>query len=123
MDKKVETECVNNVFYTSFPTTFDYNISKISFLSIELEHENKIYSIHLKNNKYNYYIINNCLNQTFFKYYIKNIIKSSINEANFDYKVTIIDNNVNIITLLPNQCLLIREDDYQIDFLENNIDK
>jgi len=123
MDKKVETECVNNVFYTSFPTTFDYNISKISFLSIELEHENKIYSIHLKNNKYNYYIINNCLNQTFFKYYIKNIIKSSINEANFDYKVTIIDNNVNIITLFPNQCLLIREDDYQIDFLENNIDK
>ena len=123
MDKNNETKCVNNVFYTSFPTTFDYNISKISFLSIELEHENKIYSIHLKNNKYNYYIINNCLNQTFFKYYIKNIIKSSINEANFDYKVTIIDNNVNIITLLPNQCLLIREDDYQIDFLENNIDK
>ena len=123
MDKNVDTECVNNVFYTSFPRTFDYNISKISFISIELEHENKIYSINLKNNKYNYYIINNCLNQTLFKYYIKNIIKSSINETKFDYKVTIIDNNVNIITLFPNQYLLIREDDYQIHFLENNIDK
>jgi hypothetical protein len=116
MDKNVDTECVNNVFYTSFPRTFDYNISKISFISIELEHENKIYSINLKNNKYNYYIINNCLNQTLFKYYIKNIIKSSINETKFDYKVTIIDNNVNIITLFPNQYLLIREDDYQIHF-------
>ena len=123
MDKNVETECVNNVFYTSFPTTFDYKISKISFMSIELEHENKIYSINLKNNKYNYYIINNCLNQTFFKYYIKNILKIPINETKFDYKVTIIDNNVNIITLLPNQYILIREDDYEIHFLENNIDK
>ena len=123
MDKNVETECVNNVFYTSFPTTFDYNISKISFISIELEHENKKYSINLKNNKYNYYIINNCLNQTFFKYYIKNILKIPINETKFDYKVTIIDNDVNIITLFPNKYLLIREDDYQIHFLENNIDK
>ena len=123
MDKNIETECVNNVFYTSFPTTFDYKISKISFMSIKLEYENKIYSINLKNNKYNYYIVNNCLNQTFLKYYIKNILKIPINETKFDYKLSIIDNNVNFITLLPNQYILIMEDDYTTHFLENNIDK
>lgn len=122
IDKNIETECVNNVFYTNFPTTFDYKISKISFMSIELEYENKIYSINLKNNKYNYYIVNNCLNQTFLKYYIKKILKIPINENKFDYKLSIIDNNVNFITLLPNQYILIMEDDYKINFLENNID-
>ncbi len=114
MDKNIETECVNNVFYTNLPTTFDYKISKISFMSVELEHENKIYSINLKNNKYNYYIINNCLNKLFFKYYLKNVLKTKINTDIFDYKLSIIDNNVNIITLLPNQYIIIMEDDYQI---------
>jgi hypothetical protein len=121
MDKNNETKCVNNVFYTSFPTTFDYKLSNISFMSVELEHENKIYTINLKNNKYNYYIVNNCLNQLFFKYYIKNVLKTQINTDTFDYKLSIIDNNVNIITLLPNQYILILEDDYQIHPLIPNL--
>lgn len=121
MDKNTETKCVNNVFYTSFPTTFDYKLSNISFMSIELEHENKIHSINLKNNKYNYYIVNNCLNKMFFKYYIKNVLKTQINTDTFDYKLSIIDNNVNIITLLPNQYILILEDDYQIHPLIPNL--
>lgn len=121
MDKNNETKCVNNVFYTSFPTTFDYKLSNISFMSIELEHENKIHSINLKNNKYNYYIVNNCLNKMFFKYYIKNVLKTQINTDTFDYKLSIIDNNVNIITLLPNQYILILEDDYQIHPLIPNL--
>jgi hypothetical protein len=121
MDKNGETKCVNNVFYTSFPTTFDYKLSKISFMSIELEHENKIYPINLKNNKYNYYIVNNCLNQLFFKYYIKNILNAQINTDTFDYKLSIIDNNVNIITLLHNQYILIMDDDYQIHSLKPNL--
>ena len=122
MDKNVETECVNYVFYTNFPTTFDYKVSKISFMSIELEYENKFYSINLKNNKYNYYIVNNCLNQLFFKYYIKNVLKKQINTDTFDYKLSIIDNNVNIITVLPNQYIIIMEDDYQIHSVPNDTD-
>ena len=121
MDKNVETKCVNNVFYTSFPTSFDYKVSKISFISIELEYENKIYSINLKNNKHNYYIVNNCLNKLFFKYYITNVLKTQINTDAFDYKLSIIDNNVNIITLLPNQYILIMEDDYQVCSVCNDV--
>ena len=121
MDKNNETKRVNNVFYTSFPTTFDYKVSNISFMSIELEYENKIHSINLKNNKYNYYIVNNCLNKMFFKYYIKNVLKTQINTDDFDYKLSIIDNNVNMITLLPNQYILILEDDYQIHSISNDM--
>ena len=120
MDKNVETECVNNVFYTNLPTTFDYKVSNISFMSIELEYENKTYSINLKNNKYNYYIVNNCLNQLFLKYYLKNVLKTQINPDTFDYKLSIIDNNVNIMTLLPNQYIIIMEDDYQIHSVPND---
>ena len=121
MDTNVETTCVNNVFYTSFPTSFDYKVSKIRFILIDLEYENKIYRINLINNKYNYYIVNNCLNKMFFKYYIKNVLKTQINTDTFDYKLSIIDNNVNIITLLPNQYILILEDDYQIHPLIQNL--
>jgi len=120
MDNYVETTCINSVFYTTFPKTFDYKISNISFMSIELEYENKAHVINLKNNKYNYYIVNNCLNQQFWKYYIKNILKTQINEDNFDYKLTIIDDNVNIITLLPNQYIIIMENDYKIHCLTNS---
>jgi hypothetical protein len=45
---------------------------------------------------------------------LKNINKVPINEDNFDYKVNIIDNNVNIFTLLPEQSIILNEEDYTI---------
>ena len=94
---------------------FDYKESNINFFNIELEHNNKTYNIILKDSTFNYYIVNNSLNQIFFEYYIKNVLKMQINTDTFDYKLSIIDNNVNIITLLPNQYILIMEDDYKIN--------
>jgi hypothetical protein len=83
-------------------------------MMIELEHDGNKYTIDLKNDETNYYIVNNCLNQNFFKYYLKNVLKVSINTAKFDYIVTIIDNNANIITLLPHQYIIFNEYDYTI---------
>ena len=93
-------------------------------MAIELDHNDKTYVINLKPEGHNYYIVNNSLNQNFFKYYIKNVLKSDINEDNFDYKVTIIDHNVNIITLLPNQHIILYKNSYQVFPIlsENTID-
>lgn len=118
-DKNIETGTTNIVFYTSFPETFDYKESSIKFMSIELEHENNTHTISLKNESVNYYIVGNSLNQNFFKYYLKNVLRADINTVKFDYKVTIIDHNVNFITLFPFQTIIIEENDYRI--VENNI--
>jgi len=122
-DKNAETGCVNKIYMEKCPTIidkkFDYKLSKINFMMVELEHNDEKHKIELKNDEHNYYIVNNSLNQNFFKYYLKNILKTRINEGDFDYKVTIIDNNVNFITLLPHQYIVIDEHSYTIYPLES----
>jgi hypothetical protein len=112
-DKNFETGCTNKIYYEKFPDIIDYKVSNVNFMMIELEHNNEKYTIELKNNEYNYYIVNNSLNQKFFKYYLKNIIKAPIDDI-FNYTVTIIDYNINIITLLPEQYIIFNENDYTI---------
>jgi hypothetical protein len=119
LDKDIDTNCVNHVFYKKFPNNIDYKVSKLKFMSIELHYNNNNYLIDLKNNNNNYYIVNNYLNDFFFKYYIKNILNLKIDQDNFDYNVTIIDNDVNIINLLPHQTIKINEDNYEIFPIEN----
>ena len=114
VDKNDEMGCINRVFYEKFPESFEYEVSDMKFMGIELEHNDKTHVINLKNNSYNYYIVNNSLNQNFFKYYIKNVIKTDIIEDNFDYKITIVDYNVNLITLLPHQYIIIDKNNYHV---------
>ena len=113
-DKNEKTDCVNKIFHEKIPSTADYKLSKITFLMVELEYNEKKYRIELKNNMSNYYIVNNSLDQNFFKYYLNTVLNVPINEDNFYYIVTIIDQNVNFITLLHNQYLIFNEDNYDI---------
>jgi len=113
-DKNYETGCVNKIFYEKSPIIINYKESNVKFMMVELENENGKHVIELKNNAYNYYIVNNSLNQNFFKYYLKNVLKVPINKDNFDYTVTIIDHNVNMLTLLPEQYIIFNEHDYSV---------
>ena len=113
-DKNEKTGFVNKIFHEKIASTADYKLSKITFMMVELEHNGNKYTIELKNNTSNYYIVNNSLNQNFFKYYLNTILNVPINEANFDYTITIIDHNVNFITLLPHQHIVFNENDYTI---------
>lgn len=114
LDKNDETGCINRVFYETFPETFEYTKSNVHFVSIELDHGGNSHPISLKNDTHNYYIVNNPLNQNFFKYYLKNILKVQIKDDNFDYSIRIIDHNVNFVDLLPHQHIIIEEHDYKI---------
>ena len=114
LDKNFETNCVNKIYYTSYPDSFIYMISTVCFMTVQLEHNNITHTIVLKSNKDNYYIVGNCLNQLFFKYYLKNVLKVQFNEDNFNYKLTIIDDNVNIITIDETQYIIFNLNDYNI---------
>ena len=112
-DKPSKNNCTNKVYYEKLPKTIDYKLSEISFIMIELEYKNQTHTIELKNSNYNYYIVNNCLNENFFKYYVKNILKLKIDKV-FDYNVNIVDNNINCIKLLSTQCLVFNKNNYEI---------
>lgn len=120
IDKFVDKTCVNYVFYEKIPISFDYKVSNVKFIAIDIDYNNKKYLINLKDNDINFYIVGNCLNKKFFKYYIKNILKINVDdEDEFNYNVNIIDNNVSIFNLLPHQSIIINEDDYKICSIEN----
>jgi len=113
-DKDEKTGCVNKIFHEKIPSTLDYKLSKINFMDVNIEYNGTNYKIELKNNGSNYYIVNNSLNKNFFKYYLNSVLKVHVNEYNFDYTLSIIDHNVNFITLLPNKYIILNEDDYDI---------
>jgi hypothetical protein len=107
-------ECTE-IFYEQIPRTLNYKLSNIKFISVDIEYKNNNYKIELKNDITNYYIVNNSLNQNFVKYYLVNKLNITIlDDEHFDYTVNIIDQNVNFITLLPNQSLIFNENDYSI---------
>ena len=111
---KNEDGCINYVFYDKIPTSLNYKLSNVKFIAIDLDYNNNKHLVKLKDTNYNYYIVNNCLNKLFFKYYIKNILNLQVDEDNFNYNVTIIDNDCNIINILPHQSIIINENNYEI---------
>ena len=118
-DKKENSECVNKIHYTECPKTTDYINSNIKFLSMEISYNNNSYPIELKNNTYDHYIVNNILNKDFFKYYLVNVLNVEIKDDNFDYTVSIIDHNVNIIELRSTSQIVIKQTDYEFIFNES----
>lgn len=122
-DKNMDTGCINKIYIEKNELVEEYKVSNIHFLMMGLHYKNKEYVINLRDDLYNYYIVNNSLNQNFFKYYLKNIQNIPINDNDFTYILTIIDNNVNIININQTQTIVIQENDYTIypELIQNNI--
>lgn len=114
-EENPDSKQINKIHHTYLPKSIeDYKHSKLRFFSIELTYADKTHQIELINDKHNHYIVNNILNEQFFKYYLTNILEVSIDNNPFNYNVSIIDHNVNIINLTPNDYLIIKEDTYEI---------
>ena len=114
-DKNHDLGYINKIYYEQIPSTIDYKESTVNFMATEIDYRNVKYLIGLKNEVHNYYIVNNSLNQNFFKYYLKNELNLLIDDdTNFDYTVKIIDDNANLITLLPYQSIIFNQLDYTI---------
>ena len=106
------------IFHSKFD--FNYKKSNIQFMMVEckfeLKSETKCYKIVLKSDTYNYYVVNNVLDNKFFKYYLRKY-HPELGEAVIDIKqfsVKIIDQNVNIETfdITEEKSIIIEENKY-----------
>jgi hypothetical protein len=104
-----------------FTNVTQYEVSNIKFIAINLTHNNNTYQIQLKTPEYNFYIVDNIIGATFFKYYLVNILKVINNDldSNFTYSLDIMDHNVNMFTLNEKQSVIFKKDNYNL--LQSNI--
>ena len=104
-----------------FTNKTQYEVSNIKFIAINLTHDNNTYPIQLKTPEYNFYIVDNIIGATFFKYYLVNILKVINNDldSNFTYSLDIMDHNVNMFTLNEKQSVIFKKDNYNL--LQSNI--
>lgn len=99
-----------------FTNVTQYEVSNIKFIAINLTHNNNTYPIQLKTPEYNFYIVDNIIGATFFKYYLVNILKVINNDldSNFTYSLDIMDHNVNMFTLNEKQSVIFKKDNYNL---------
>lgn len=117
-EKDYEKEKINKVCYKKFPQSFSYEKSNIKFLSLLLLYNDISIEIDLFDEVNNYYIVNNVINKQFIISYLLNIKKikdiyfKSLLE--FNYKLELIDHNVNIINLDETDEIIIEQNNYII---------
>lgn len=110
-DNTLSSTSVNKIHY--YNNNFVYQKSNIKFLSMELLYNDNTYPIHLQGDTYDHYIINNVINEQFLRYYLVNNLSVEIEDP-FIYILQILDHNVNLVTLSPDEYLIIKENDYEI---------
>jgi hypothetical protein len=110
------------IILDTVPDTLDnlkYEVSNVRFLAIYLKLTvSNSHIIELFNNDANYYVVGNKLDSKFFKYYLHNVLNIKVdNESPFEYKLEIMDHNVNMIYVNEKQSILIEKDGYEISLL------
>jgi hypothetical protein len=113
---KVMISSLYNTNIIDFTRSYTYEESSFKFISINLTYNNKTYPIYLKNDEYNYYIVNNIIDKIFFQYYLVNILKVKLIEQlhDFRYILEIMDHNVNMFSLNESQYIIFKKDDYSV---------
>lgn len=96
--------------------TYNYKLSDMKFILVELIVKEKKYKIDLLTKTQNFYIIDNILDKNFFLYYLKNIHKDKIDLIENEFKVKIIDHNVNVVEInfQDKNSIILGEKDYKI---------
>ena len=81
----------------------------------EITVDDKKIVVHFTNDKYNYLIVHNKLDNDFINYFLKTHYNELVKDLEIEkYTIKIIDHNVNIIEFDNTQSLLINKTDYEI---------
>lgn len=113
----------NKICYNTLNDNIDYkyDLSDIKFISVKLTYINNQYDIKLKTEDFNYYIVNNVIDDVFLKYYLVHILKIVLDkDIDFTYKLEIIDHMVNVINLDINDSIIILKDGYNVSIDSSN---
>ena len=112
---------VNKVLYSGspvFPLNYSYSLCKFSFISINVklfvDYKEKSYAIKLINDSENYYIVGNKINRLIICYLLKQqhgIIRDKIIS---EYRLELIDHNVDMKTLTERDEIVLNETDYKV---------
>ena len=92
----------------------EYIISNVKFISLFVIYQDTQYFFELMNTEYNFYIVNNKINQTFIKYYLQNILNVSLKDNVFEYILCGCDQNADVFTLIQEDIIIIELDSYRI---------
>ena len=110
-NKKLLTE-------VSVDEKYDYEMSDIRFMLVELKIADNTYKIDLKSDNYNFYVVGNCFTKNFFVYYLTEILKQTQQFDNDNkFIIKIIDHNVNPIEFEftdKNESILLEKNGYKI---------
>ena len=90
------------------------DISNIRFIDLSLMHNGNTHKIDLRNDEHNFYVVNNKIDETFLKYYLTNILQINL-KSEFEYKLQLLDHEVNISLLDKNHSIIIEKDGYKIE--------
>ena len=105
--------CVSNIHHY-IEYDFDFEITNFTFMSLQLLYKDNNYNIELKNDKYNFYIVNNVLDKNFFTYYLKYILNLDNLEKDISYKLELVDQDVNVLLLTDKDKIVLNKQDYTI---------
>ena len=98
--------------------TYNYELSTIKFILVEVIVNNNVYLIELSNNIYNFYIENNIFNKNFFVYFLHYFHKDKLAVENInteEFTIKIIDSNVDIKMIdKENQFIKLNKSSYEI---------
>jgi hypothetical protein len=115
----LEGNCINKIILNENNLSLKYDISSIKFILLEVSINNKTYKITLKNDTYNYYIVDNVFDKKFFIYYLKNYNTDTLSNEDMDsikdkIKIKLIDNNVNVreLEITDEKFIVIKKDSY-----------
>lgn len=110
--------CVNKVIFHTQPFIPNYEVSNVTFILLELKFKENAYKISLKNNEFNFYIVNNILDKKFFIYYLYNYQVCNLTEddvnniTKFDIKLIDQDVNVRELEITDDKFIIIKKDEY-----------
>jgi hypothetical protein len=95
------------------------------FIMTEITINNKNISVHFTNEKYNYLIVYNKFDKNFINYFLKthytDFVKDLSDSEIENYKIKIIDHNVNVVELDNTNFLIINKTGYEILKINNHL--
>jgi hypothetical protein len=117
INKKLLTEA-------SVDKKYDYEMSDIRFILVELKIGDNTYKIDLKTDNYNFYVVGNCFTKNFFIYYLTEILKPTQQLDNDNkFIIKIIDHTVDTFEFEftdKNESILLEKNGYKFLNTSNN---
>lgn len=98
---------------TFIPDECKYDLLDIQFLALYLKYDDKSHIIDLCSNTSNYYVVGNVINSAFLKYYLVNVLNTTIDTSKpFVYTLELMDHNVQMVYLDETQSIVFQKDGY-----------